>query len=128
MQTIPDAGSLPLPQAPPAGHATAEAELLRQVFRGDAGHQNEEDAVEGGTVVAPRSAALGRRLGRRQQWLKVLPKLLADQGSFHPLVDIAALRKFLVLLAALNPRKRLPTIREKPNEASIRCSYYLSQA
>ena len=62
MQTIPDALGLPLPQSPPAGHATAVAELLRQVFPRDAGHQHEEDAVEGGAVVALRPPALGRRL------------------------------------------------------------------
>jgi len=93
VQPTPDALDLPLPQAPPAGHATAEAQLLRQVFPSDAGHQDEEDAVERGAVVAPRPTSLGRRLGYRHQRLEVLPELLADQGSFHLLMDIIALHK-----------------------------------
>lgn len=96
VQTIPDTLALPLSQAPPACHATAEAELLRQVFPWNAGHEDEEDAVEGGAVVALRAAALGRRLAPRHQRLKVLPELLADQGSFHPSNDTAAPGKFPV--------------------------------
>ena len=38
MKAIPNPYALPLPQAPSTSHATAEAELLRQIFPRDAGH------------------------------------------------------------------------------------------
>ena len=43
VQPLPDAGLLPVPQPPPAGHPAAEAELLRQVLPGDPGVQHEQD-------------------------------------------------------------------------------------
>jgi len=104
MQSIPDAFALPLPQASPACHATAEAEFLRQVFPWDAGHQNEQDAIEGGAVVTPRPASLGRALRLWYQWLEFLPEFLADQGSLHPRHDAAQLCKFPVLLATLSAK------------------------
>lgn len=101
MQPIPDAFALPLPQAPPASHATAEAKFLGKVFPRDAGEENKHDAVEDGTVVKPGPAPLGRGLASRYQRFEFLPELLADQGSFHACTDISVLSKFPVLLAAL---------------------------
>ena len=110
MQAIPNAFALPLPQAPPASHATAEAKFLGKVFPRDAGEENEHDAVEGGTVIDAGPAASGRGLASRYQRFKFLPELLADQGSFHACTDISVLSKFPVLLAALRaPRTKLTT-------------------
>lgn len=50
MELVPDAGSLPLVQAPPAGGARAEAEFQREVSPSDAGVQDEEDAAEGCSI------------------------------------------------------------------------------
>jgi len=61
METIPHAGALPIPQAPPAGHATAAAQFLRQQFPGDAALQHEEDAGQGGAIRKTGAAAF--RLG-----------------------------------------------------------------
>jgi len=102
MQAIPDAFALPLPQAPPASHATAEAKFLGKVFPWDAGEDNEHDAVKGGTVIDAGTAALGRGLASRYQRFEFLPELLADQGSFHACTDISVLSKFPVLLGIMS--------------------------
>jgi len=102
MQAIPDAFALPLPQTPPAAHATAKAERLKKVFPWDAGKENEQDAVEGSTVMQPGPPTLGRGLASRHQRLEFLPEFLADQGFFHACTDISVLSKFPVLLAALS--------------------------
>lgn len=88
MQAIPDALTLPLPQTPPAAHATAKAERLRKVFPWDASEENKHDAVEDGAVIEPGTAALGRGHASRYQRFEFLPEFLADQGSFHACIDI----------------------------------------
>ena len=51
MQLVPYTRSIPVPQAPPAGHAASSAQRLRQVFPRDARMQHEQDAVESGFVA-----------------------------------------------------------------------------
>jgi hypothetical protein len=44
VQLLPYSGLMPVPQPPPAGHARAQAGLLRQELPGDAGAEHEQDA------------------------------------------------------------------------------------
>lgn len=52
------AGLGPLGQTAPAGHARAEAELLRQVSPGDSGVRHEQDALEHQPVRTPRASGM----------------------------------------------------------------------
>src|SRR5262249_20172476 len=80
----PDAELLPLPQAAPAGHAAAVAELLRQIGPAQAVPQDEQDAAERGTVRnARRTAVVARRFGWEERKNR-LPKVVADGvGAGH---------------------------------------------
>lgn len=71
-----------LPQVPPAGHATTEVELLRQVVPRDTSHQDEENAVEGGAVIALPPGVLGRRPRGWHQRLEFLPNFCRIKARF----------------------------------------------
>jgi hypothetical protein len=79
MQAPPDACSLPITQAPPACHATATAQHLRQLLPGNATVQDKHDPRQRGAVGdATWSPTLG--LGRfwREKWGDDLPQRVAD--------------------------------------------------
>ena len=59
MQPFPDARFLPVPQASPAGRATATAQLLGEQPPRAAGAEDEDDAPEGGTIRDTRATAFG---------------------------------------------------------------------
>lgn len=106
MQRVPHTGCLPIAQSPPARHATAKAQLLRQLLPGDARAQHEQDAVERHLIAHPRTSALGRGRKCRQQRFDLLEQWRAD---FFVLVSTHsspnahhALGDDTVLLAALN--------------------------
>jgi hypothetical protein len=63
MQPLPDPGLLPVPQPPPAGRATATAQLLREQAPWTARSQDEDDATKRGTLRHSGAAAL------RFRWL-----------------------------------------------------------
>jgi hypothetical protein len=49
---------MPVPQLPPAGHARAEAELLRQELPSDAGVEHEQDARQDLPVIQTPAARM----------------------------------------------------------------------
>jgi hypothetical protein len=59
MQPLPHTGQLPIPQAAPAGHPAATAQLLGQHLPGDARHEHEEDTGEGGAIRNAGTSAPG---------------------------------------------------------------------
>jgi hypothetical protein len=81
----PDAGLLPGVESAPTGHAAAAAHLDGEVFPGDAGFEDEEDAGQG--LAVPDGFATGEAeptgLGRRQQRLKDVPEFIGDQRLGH---------------------------------------------
>lgn len=85
VQFLPHSGSVPVTKPPPAGHAAAIAQGLRQVFPGDAGVQHEQDAVEGRFVADGTLArsALGRWHEGRDEGLQLSPQFFADRSSCH---------------------------------------------
>src|SRR6185503_14559547 len=76
VQSLPDSRGLPVPKAPPAGHAAAAAKFLGQVFPRDAGLEHKQDSRESLAVVDRFSSrkAESPRLQRRQQRFDTLPK------------------------------------------------------
>jgi Putative PD-(D/E)XK family member, (DUF4420) len=83
MQPLPDAGLVPLLQAPPAGRAGAAAEFGRQPRPRQAGAQDEDDASEAVAVRDARPAA-ARPLGfGRQQRLDDCPQFVAHYRLRH---------------------------------------------
>ncbi len=88
VQSMPYTGRLPISQTSPARHATAEAQLLREVFPRDAGLQHIQDAVERSSVIdrAPPSA-LGRGCEFRNQRFQCHPQFIADFASCHAADD-----------------------------------------
>jgi len=78
MQTVPHNCRLPIAQPPPAGHAAAKAQLLRQFLPRDARTQYEDDAVECLLVAQPGPPALGQRCHHRQQWRELFIQRRAD--------------------------------------------------
>jgi hypothetical protein len=89
VQALPDAGSLPLLEPPPAGYSRAEAELLGQVRPGDSGVQDKEDPLQCLTVGQSLSSWITEAsLLPREQRLDQLPQLVRDdprRGSHrHP--------------------------------------------
>ena len=83
MQGVPHPGRLPVPQAPPAGYATATAHLGRQHLPGDAGLEHKDDPGQGGAVGDAWSATLGLGCLRRQQRGDESPQFVADKRLAH---------------------------------------------
>jgi hypothetical protein len=82
---LPDSRLLPITQAPPAGHAGAAPQFLRQHFPGNAATQHEQNAHQAHFVCQTRSAALGLRLGGRDEGYYQLPQLV--QARVQPPLD-----------------------------------------
>src|SRR5262249_34195921 len=59
LDSAPAAGGLPVAQAVPTGHAATAAHLLRQVFPGDAGLEEEDDPGEDLAIIEEGASALG---------------------------------------------------------------------
>lgn len=76
VELLPDAGLVPVPKPPPAGHARTEAQLPWQELPLDARVQHEEDAAQ--------------HLPVRQRLPSWVPKpaFLAWQQRFHPLPQV----------------------------------------
>ncbi len=81
----PDAGLLPGLEPTPTGQAAATAHLGGEVFPGDAGFEDEEDAGEGLAILQGFSTgrAEATRLGWRQQRLEDLPHFIGDERLGH---------------------------------------------
>jgi hypothetical protein len=83
-QLLPDAPALPVPEAAPAGDPGATAHLQGEVFPGDAGLEDENDAGQARAVIDGGTAALaGLGLVSRQERLDRLPKFVRNQGARH---------------------------------------------
>src|SRR4051812_1219811 len=83
-QFLPDPPALPVPQAAPAGDPGAAAHLQGEVFPGDAGLEDEDDAGQTRAVIDGGTAApAGLGLVSRQEWLDRLPELVRNQGTRH---------------------------------------------
>ena len=84
MEMLEEACLLPVAEASPAGHAGAEAELLRQSLPGDPGGEHEQDPVQHLAVVEP--PATGIAVAPRaswEQWRDQLPQLVVNQAWRH---------------------------------------------
>lgn len=99
----PHAGVLPIAQAPPARHAAATAEFLREQLPGDATLHDKQDAGESGAIRDTRTTALGLGPLRRQEGGEHRPQGVGDERLAHP---GAHRRPQPVRLAALNFHKR----------------------
>lgn len=104
MQTMPHPSRLPVTQTPPAGHAAAVAQFQRQLFPGNTGAQDVDDAIEGLLVADARSPSLGRGLHWRDQRFDALPQRSGNLfATGHTDVFAINARPFkTVLLAALS--------------------------
>src|SRR5438876_3448336 len=84
MQLLPDAGLVPVAQTPPAGHAGAEAELLRQPLPSNPGGEHEQDPVQHLAVVEWPAAGIAVAPG---PWWEErpdqLPQLVVNQAWRH---------------------------------------------
>jgi len=78
MQGLPDAGLMPITQAPPAGHAATAAQFTGQVFPADAGPEHKKDAGECLAVIDWLSSgeAEPARLRWRQQRFDTVPEFV----------------------------------------------------
>lgn len=80
MQSGPHSGPGPLGQAAPAGHARAEAQFLRQVFPGEPGVQDKQNALEHQPARMPLAPGMpSPTLNPGQQHLDHNPQPLADR-------------------------------------------------
>lgn len=61
-------------ESPPAGHAAAVAHLLGQLFPGNTGTQDKDDAIEDMFVIDAGPATLRGGFYFRQQELEALPE------------------------------------------------------
>src|SRR5262249_21129332 len=90
IEAEPDAGLLPGVQAAPAGHATAATHLHGEVFPGDAGLEDEEDAGQRLAVADPFAAGVAKaaRLGGWQQRFEEGPQCIRDERLGHDITSL----------------------------------------
>src|SRR5260370_34411483 len=80
---VPDTGGLPVAQAVPASHATAATHLLGQIFPGQAGLEDKDEAGKDFAIVQERASAVGLGGMRRSQGLGHSPAFLRGQWLGH---------------------------------------------
>ena len=92
MESLPDRRRLPVAQPPPAGRATAAAQLLWEPAPGATGPQHKDDAAKGSTVWDARATALGLWRFLWQQGFDGFPEVIGNKGcgvhdppSCHPI-------------------------------------------
>jgi hypothetical protein len=83
MEPLPDAGRLPIAEAPPAGRAAPAAEFLGQQPPRAPGPEHEDDAAEGGAIRDAGAAASRLRGFFGQQRLDGFPEVVGDKGVAH---------------------------------------------
>ena len=74
MDRLPQPCLLPLPQPPPARHATATAQFAGQQGPGEPGAQDDNDAYQALAIGQPRAAALGVLGARGEQVGNAVPQ------------------------------------------------------
>jgi hypothetical protein len=86
VQLIPHAGVLPLAQPPPRGVPGTASQLGGQIAPATTGLEHEQDPLQRGAVVDPRSPTrTACRRGRRDPRLDQLPQPILDQPlPLHP--------------------------------------------
>ena len=105
VQSVPDAGSLPVPQTTPATHAAAAAHLARQQVPAQARLQDEQDAREQRTLIkrlAPWITA-SSRFGRRQQRFDERPKFVVEYGFSHVLFIVETMERLTGFIESKQP-------------------------
>jgi hypothetical protein len=103
VRLLPYCGLMPVPQPPPAGHARAEAGLLRQELPSDAGAEHEQDARQDLPVIqAPAARMTGTARHDRQQRLDPRPQLIRHDPRW-----LLALPRATINLKAITPVPRL---------------------
>jgi hypothetical protein len=80
VQPLPNAMLLPIPQASPAGRATAATQLLGHKSPGAPGPEHKDDATEGGTIWNARASAFGFGRLEREQGFDSFPEIIGDKG------------------------------------------------
>src|SRR5262249_28580366 len=85
MEFSPDTAAVPVLQATPAGHAAAAAHFHGEVFPGDAGLEDEEDAGECLAVMDGLASGVAEtaRLRWREHRLDRVPQFVGEQRLGH---------------------------------------------
>jgi hypothetical protein len=100
VQALPDPGLVPVPQPPLAGHARAEAQLLRQELPADPGVEHEQDPAHHLPVLQALTARTSvSALDNRQERLDPLPQ---------PVLDLPRLTRGLLRFGWLAPLSDSP--------------------
>lgn len=124
VQPLPDAGLVPVPKPPPARHARAETEVLRQVLPLDPGVQHVQDPAQYFPVRQRLTAGIPEpSLTLRQQRLQMLPQFIRHDPRRCPHTEPNAQllprtrRPGLIHLIVLALVRRLPAqlAREAPH-------------
>ncbi len=105
MQSVPDAGSLPVPQTAPATHAAAAAHFARQQVPAQTRLQDEQDAREQRTIIerlAPWITA-SPWFGRGQQRLDECPKFVVEYGFSHVLFVVETMKRLTGFIDSKQP-------------------------
>lgn len=89
MDPLPDPRLLPIPQAAPAGATASVVQFSRQILPSDAGPEDEEDAGQNRTIVAPLPTALRLIRAGRQEGLDDRPQVVWEDLLRHP-TELAA--------------------------------------
>src|SRR5205823_13555895 len=83
LDSVPEASRLPIAQAVPTGHAATAAHLLRQVFPGEAGLEDEDDPGEDLAIIEEGASPFGMRGMRWEERLDPAPKVVWEEGLGH---------------------------------------------
>ena len=105
MQSVPDAGRLPVPQTAPATHAAAAAHLAWQHVPAQACLQDEQDAREQRTIIerlAPRITA-SPWFGRGKQRFDECPKFVVEYGFSHVLFVVETMKRLTGFIESKQP-------------------------
>jgi hypothetical protein len=80
MDLIPDLGMEPGFEASPAGHTTATAHLLGQIFPRDTGLENEENPGEDFAIVQGWPPSFGTRRPLGKERFNLFPEIIRQEG------------------------------------------------
>src|SRR5699024_8427480 len=110
MKALPNTSFLPVPKSAPAGHTTAAAHLLWQVFPRYPCLEHKDNSGQSCSVRYTWTASFGRGLMLWQTWFNLTPQFVAYQLSghlLHPHWYFAAYSSMCqVLLGALSGLRR----------------------
>src|SRR5699024_9660582 len=123
VKALPNTSFLPVPKSAPAGHTTAAAHLLWQVFPRYPCLEYKDNSGQSCPVRYTRTASFGPGLMFWQKWFNLTPQFVAYQLSghlLHPLCYFTAYFSICqVLLCALKPYSSRR--RQNSRQAVCRC-------